>query len=137
MTAATAAKPQTGNRRAHSALPRYGPIGGAISGQQHDRCVEKRLSGLEDEVGTMIRNTPLWREGHQLLRSLAEVGLVLSSTLLAHLPELGRLNRKQIAALAGLAPLTVKALTRAAAAASGADAPSSGVSSHGHRRGSP
>ncbi|MGO9056070.1 MAG: transposase [Candidatus Binataceae bacterium] len=70
-------------------------------------------------MGTVIRNTPLWRERHQLLRSLPGVGLVLSSTLLVHLPELGRLNRKQIGALAGLAPLTVKALTRAAAAASG------------------
>ena len=65
-----AATPQTGNRRARSALPRYGPFGGAISGQRHDRCLEKRLSGLEDEVGTVIRNTPLWRERHRLLRSL-------------------------------------------------------------------
>src|SRR6202011_2924434 len=40
----------------------------------------------------------------ELLRSVPRVGKVLSSTLLAHLPELGALNRKQIAALAGLAP---------------------------------
>jgi len=52
----------------------------------------------------MIRDTPLWRERDELLRSVPGVGKVLSSTLLAHLPELGALNRKQIAALAGLAP---------------------------------
>ena len=52
----------------------------------------------------LIRNTPLWRERDELLRSVPGVGKVLSSTLLAQLPELGMLNRKQIAALAGLAP---------------------------------
>ena len=51
-----------------------------------------------------IRNTPLWRERDDLLRSVPGVGPVLLSTLLAQLPELGMLNRKQIAALAGLAP---------------------------------
>jgi transposase len=49
----------------------------------------------------MIRETPLWRERDELLRSVPGVGQVLSSTLLAQLPELGTLNRKQIAALAG------------------------------------
>src|SRR6266849_28773 len=56
---------------------------------------------LDAEV---IRETPLWRERDELLRSVPGVGKVLSSTLLAQLPELGMLNRKQIAALAGLAP---------------------------------
>ena len=66
--------------------------------------MEKRLSGFDDELAEMIRDTPLWRERDELLRSVPGVGKVLSSTLLAHLPELGALNRKQIAALAGLAP---------------------------------
>jgi transposase len=66
--------------------------------------LEKRLAGFDDELGELIRNTPLWRESDQLLRSVPGVGKVLSSTLLAQLPELGMLNRKQIAALAGLAP---------------------------------
>jgi transposase len=71
---------------------------------EHIRWLEKRISGLDEELGTMIRGTPLWRERDELLRSVPGVGNVLSSTLLAHLPELGALNRKQIAALAGLAP---------------------------------
>jgi len=71
---------------------------------EHIRWLEKRLSGFDDELGELIRDTPLWRERDELLRSVPGVGKVLSSTLLAHLPELGALNRKQIAALAGLAP---------------------------------
>src|SRR5467141_3143641 len=71
---------------------------------EHIRWLEKRLAGFDDELAEMIRETPLWRERDELLRSVPGVGKVLSSTLLAHLPELGALNRKQIAALAGLAP---------------------------------
>src|SRR6202790_665920 len=71
---------------------------------EHIRWLEKRLAGFDDELAEMIRDTPLWREGDELLRSVPGVGKVLSSTLLAPLPELGALNRKQIAALAGLAP---------------------------------
>src|SRR5271170_524111 len=71
---------------------------------EHIRWLEKRLSTFDDELGELIRNTPLWRERDELLRSVPGVGKVLSSTLLAQLPELGMLNRKQIAALAGLAP---------------------------------
>ena len=48
----------------------------------------------------------MWREHDQLLRSVPGVGPVLATTLLAELPELGRLNRKQIAALVGVAPFT-------------------------------
>jgi transposase len=71
---------------------------------EHIRWLEKRLSGFDEELGELIHNTPLWRERDELLRSVPGVGKVLSSTLLAQLPELGMLNRKQIAALAGLAP---------------------------------
>src|ERR1700724_967228 len=71
---------------------------------EHIRWLEKRLSGFDDELAELIRNTPLWRERDELLRSVPGVGKVLSTTLLAQLPELGMLNRKQIAALAGLAP---------------------------------
>jgi transposase len=70
----------------------------------HIRWLEKRLSGSDDELAELIRDTPLWRERDELLRSVPGVGKVLSSTLIAQLPELGMLNRKQIAALAGLAP---------------------------------
>src|ERR1700674_799039 len=71
---------------------------------EHIRWLEKRLSGLDDDLAELIRATPVWRERDELLRSVPGVGKVLSSTLLAQLPELGMLNRKQIAALAGLAP---------------------------------
>jgi hypothetical protein len=71
---------------------------------EHIRWLEKRLSVFDDDLGELIRNTTLWRECDELLRSVSGVGKVLSSTLLAQLPELGMLNRKQIAALAGLAP---------------------------------
>jgi transposase len=71
---------------------------------EHIRWLEKRLSGFDDQLAELIRATPLWRERDELLHSVPGVGKVLSSTLLAHLPELGMLNRKQIAALAGLAP---------------------------------
>jgi transposase len=71
---------------------------------EHIRWLEKRLSGFDDELGELIRETPPWRERDELLHSVPGVGKVLSSTLLAHLPERGALNRKQIAALAGVAP---------------------------------
>jgi transposase len=74
---------------------------------EHIRWLEKRLSEFDDELGELIRHTPLWRERDELLRSVPGVGKVLSSTLLAQLPELGMLNRKQIAALAGLAPVEI------------------------------
>jgi transposase len=71
---------------------------------EHIGWLEKRLAGFDDELAGLIRDTPMWRERDELLRSVPGVGKVLSSTLLAQLPELGMLNRKQIAALAGLAP---------------------------------
>ena len=52
-----------------------------------------------------VEASPLWRGKEDLLRSVPGVGRVLASTLLADLPELGRLNRKQIAKLVGVAPL--------------------------------
>ena len=71
---------------------------------EHIRWLEKRLAGFDDGLAALIRATPIWRERDELLRSVPGVGPVLATTLLAHLPELGELNRKQIAALAGLAP---------------------------------
>jgi transposase len=86
------------NRRARASKVLHRSI------DEHIRWLEKRLLVFDDELGELIRNTPLWRERDELLRSVPGVGKVLSSTLLAQLPELGMLNRKQIAALAGLAP---------------------------------
>ena len=66
--------------------------------------MEKRLDDLNDDIDQWIRQSPLWREKDQLLQSVTGVGPVLASTILGSLPELGTLNRKQIAALVGVAP---------------------------------
>jgi len=73
--------------------------------EAHIRWLEGQLLDLDDGLGEVIRSSPVWRERDNLLRSVPGVGPVLSSVLLADLPELGRLNRKEIAALAGVAPL--------------------------------
>lgn len=72
---------------------------------QHIRWLERRLGDVDHELGQMIEHSPVWRATDDLLRSVPGVGPVLSRTLLAELPELGQLNRKQIAALVGVAPL--------------------------------
>jgi transposase len=72
--------------------------------QVHIRWMEKRLEDINDDIDELIRNSPLWREKDKLLQSVTGVGPVLASTILASLPELGTLNRKQIAALVGVAP---------------------------------
>src|SRR5438309_3609978 len=86
------------NRRANSPKVIHKSI------DEHIHWLEKRLAGFDDELAALVRATPIWRERDELLRSVPGVGPVLATTLLAHLPELGALNRKQIAALAGLAP---------------------------------
>jgi transposase len=63
------------------------------------------MKELDRDLGQTIRSTPAWRERDNLLQGVKGVGPVLSTTLLAELPELGRLNRKKIAALVGVAPL--------------------------------
>jgi len=73
--------------------------------QEHIRWLERRLADIDRDLGETIRHTPVWREKDELFRSVQGVGPVLSTTLLAGLPELGALGRKQIAALVGVAPL--------------------------------
>jgi transposase len=64
----------------------------------------RRIGEVDDDIDKMIRKTPLWREREDLLSSAIGVGKTTARTLLTSLPELGTLNRRQIAALAGLAP---------------------------------
>lgn len=64
---------------------------------------ESRMS--DTELGRAIRESPVWREQEDRLRSVPGVGRIVATTLLARLPELGRLPRKQIAKLVGLSPL--------------------------------
>jgi transposase len=84
-------------------------------GNNHDRAVvkdlnahivwlERRLKSSDDELQRVLKASPAWRERDDLLRSVPGVGPVLSLTLLAQLPELGHLNRREIAKLVGVAP---------------------------------
>jgi transposase len=68
------------------------------------KWLENELAALEKDLDDTIKKSPVWREKDDLLRSVKGVGPTVSRTLLGYLPELGLLNRKQIAALAGLAP---------------------------------
>ena len=73
--------------------------------QEHIRWLERRLADLDGDLSQTIRSSDIWREKDDLLQSAPGVGPVVSTTLLADLPELGALNRKEIAALVGVAPL--------------------------------
>jgi len=73
--------------------------------QDHIRWLQQELGGLDKDLDHTIRQSPLWREKDNLLRSVPGIGPVVSITLLANLPELGTLSRHQIAALVGVAPL--------------------------------
>ena len=70
------------------------------------KALEKELASLDADIDDAVRGSPVWREKEDLLASVPGVGPVIARTLLAELPELGQLDRKQIAALAGLAPFT-------------------------------
>ncbi|MEK7877663.1 MAG: IS110 family transposase [Pseudomonadota bacterium] len=73
-----------------------------------DRVVavlEQEMQDLDTELRDRLRASPLWREQEDLLQSVPGVGPALTFSLLADLPELGSLSRKQIAALVGVAPM--------------------------------
>jgi transposase len=71
----------------------------------HIAWLEKRIKDVDTDFSQKIKQSPLWREKDEILQSVPGVGPVLSVTLLAGLPELGTLNRQEVAALVGLAPL--------------------------------
>jgi transposase len=73
--------------------------------QAHIAWLEQELANIDRDLRGKIRKSPLWREKDNLLRSVPGIGPVVSATLLAELPELGTLDRRQIAALVGVAPL--------------------------------
>lgn len=72
--------------------------------QAHIAWLERELGGLDRDLRENVRRSPVWREREDLLRSVPGVGPQLATTLLAALPELGTLDRTQVAALAGVAP---------------------------------
>lgn len=67
-------------------------------------ALQRSLAEIDQELDDTIRSSPLWRAKDHLLQTTPGVGRVLSSTLLAQVPELGSLDRKAIAALVGVAP---------------------------------
>lgn len=73
--------------------------------RRHIRWLEKELSVIDGDLSQRLEEHTAWNEQDQLQQSVPGVGPVLSRTLLAELPELGTLNRKQIASLVGVAPV--------------------------------
>ena len=71
---------------------------------KHLDWLQAEIDQLEQDIQDFIRQTPLWREKGDLLRSVPGIGDITACTLLAELPELGLLNRKEVAALVGVAP---------------------------------
>lgn len=72
--------------------------------RNHIRWLERRVDDVDEEIGTAIQASPVWRVHEDLLRSVPGIGPTTARTLLAELPELGRLDRRAIAALVGVAP---------------------------------
>lgn len=71
---------------------------------KHIEWLKKRIKDMDDELAEVISHSPSWSEKGDILKSVPGVGKVLSATLIADLPELGNLNRREIAALVGVAP---------------------------------
>ena len=95
------------NRRSRAA-------GGALRQDidTHIRWLQKRLQRVEGRLRTALRASPVWRAKDRLLQSVPGVGPILATPLLAELPELGTLDRRQIAALVGVAPFNQDSGTR-------------------------
>lgn len=70
------------------------------------KALEKELASLDSDIDDAVRGSPAWRDKEDLLASVPGVGPTIARTLIAELPELGSLDRRQIAALVGLAPWT-------------------------------
>lgn len=73
--------------------------------QQHIDWLQQHGAQLDRELTPAVQTSPIWREHDELLQSVPGIGPVVTCTLLAELPELGTLTRRQIAALVGVAPL--------------------------------
>ena len=72
--------------------------------RNHIRWLERRVEDVDDEIGTAIQASPVWRVHEDLLRSVPGIGPITARTMLAELPELGALDRRAVAALVGVAP---------------------------------
>ncbi|HHS98239.1 MAG TPA: IS110 family transposase [Chloroflexi bacterium] len=78
-----------------------------IQGQieEHIRWLEKQIEQVDQEIDDLIDQVPEWKKKVDILRSVPGVGKVTAATLAAELPELGQADRKEIAALVGVAPM--------------------------------
>lgn len=73
--------------------------------KQHIAWLDKRIAEVDSDLTKQLRESDVWRTKDDLLRSIPGVGNVTTRTMLGKCPELGTLNRREIAALAGVAPL--------------------------------
>lgn len=73
---------------------------------RHIAALEKELPVIDHDIDTMVRGSPVWREKENLLISFPGIANTLARTVLAEVPELGSLHRRQIASLVGIAPYT-------------------------------
>jgi transposase len=85
--------------RLHTCLPSMQP-----SIHQHIDWLSVQLKAIDEEIVRCVESDPQWHEQYALLRSAPGIGPVTAATLIADLPELGQVNRQQIAALVGVAP---------------------------------
>jgi transposase len=69
------------------------------------KVLEAELARLDRDIDGTVRGSPVWRETEDLLTSVPGIGDITARTLIAELPELGRLDRRRIAALVGVAPV--------------------------------
>ena len=94
------------NRRSGLLLQRSAGPGKRViqSLEQSITSLTQQLETLDKDLDDTMRSSPMWHEKDDLLRKVKGVGPITSRTLLSYVPELGRLNRKKIAALVGLAP---------------------------------
>lgn len=70
------------------------------------KALQKELTEIDADIDDAVRGSPAWREKEDLLASVKGVGPAIARTIIAELPELGTLDRRQVAALVGLAPFT-------------------------------
>jgi transposase len=73
--------------------------------EAHIQWLSSSLKELDKEIEDFVKRSPAWKEKDALLQSVPGVGPVTSATMLGMLPELGQLNRQEIAALVGVAPV--------------------------------
>lgn len=87
---------------------RKSPLFAALDAKfkEHIQWLEKQIEEIDRDLTGRIHQSPHWREQDDILQSIKGVGPVLSVTLLTQLPELGQLNRQQIASLVGVAPMS-------------------------------